>query len=184
MDIKRLLNSKEPVKLDPETVEAYRTILTRPKDQGLSFDPLTLYFDKSETVTAKYILAKQYTDYIDVKIPKLILDIVMEDQFGQYRGKDSNGNHGYSIKFNRALPERKSYLEIGNIVIPTRSSALNLRSGCEIFEDAVVISNDPLILASRDTTMRWEATIKEEYFRVVGQADQKLLNRCLKRIKR
>lgn len=93
--------------LNPETIDAYKTLITKPKENGLPFDAITECFDKSETVTAKHILAKQYIDYIGKPLPKVILYIIMDDLFGQCTGKDKNGDLGYKLKFNHGKPAPK-----------------------------------------------------------------------------
>lgn len=101
MKQKKLHKSADPMNLDADVVEAYRINLIDPKANGLTFDPLAEYFDKSETVTSRQVLAKQYTDYINVNIPKVILRVVMDDLFKKYKCRDKNGNNGFYLKFNR-----------------------------------------------------------------------------------
>lgn len=88
------------MELNPQTVDAYKTLITNPKENNLPFDSITDCFDKSKDVTAKHILAKQYIDYIDKPLPKVILYIIMDQIFGQCNGKDANGDLGYYLKFN------------------------------------------------------------------------------------
>lgn len=89
----------EKIILCREVIEAYKTLLTQPGANGLSFKPITECFEKSETVTAKHILAKQFLTYLDKPLPKVILYIVMDQIFGLCDGKDSNGYLGYHLKF-------------------------------------------------------------------------------------
>lgn len=74
-------------------------------------------------------------------------------------------------------------MKIGDIVKPTIESRYILASGCGRYPDAIVISIQPFILVSRETDMKWQATIKQEYFEVVGTADAKMLKACNRRLK-
>lgn len=92
--------------ITPEVVEAYKIAITKPKENGLPFEPIQDLFEKSETVTAKHILAKQYAEYIAKPIPiipKLILYIIMNELFGPYTATDENGNLGYYLKFKEVV---------------------------------------------------------------------------------
>lgn len=91
----------ETIQLTPETVDAYKTLITKPKENGLQFDAITDCFEKSETVTAKHILAEAYIIHIDKPLPKVILYIIMDDLFGQCNGKDENGCLGYYLRFSK-----------------------------------------------------------------------------------
>ena len=85
--------------LNEQTIGAYKELLTNPFKHGLTFKPITECFEKSEKVTAKHILAKEFTDYLDKPLPKVIFYIVMNQLFGQCDGKDENGNLGYHLRF-------------------------------------------------------------------------------------
>lgn len=73
-------------------------------------------------------------------------------------------------------------MNIGDIVKPTKESEFTLRCGSGWYDDAVVISITPFILTSTDSNMMWEATIKKEYFEVVGKIDEKVLSNCMRRL--
>jgi hypothetical protein len=73
-------------------------------------------------------------------------------------------------------------MEIGNIVKPTKASGFILASGMSSYTDAVVISITPFILTSRESDMKWIATIKESNFEVIGTIDIKTLNHCKRRL--
>jgi hypothetical protein len=62
-------------------------------------------------------------------------------------------------------------MEIGNIIKPKKESGFFLRSGAESYDMAVVISLDPFIITSEESDMRWQTTVKEEDFEVVGLVD-------------
>ncbi|KKN15085.1 hypothetical protein LCGC14_0989600 [marine sediment metagenome] len=85
--------------LNPETIGAYKELLLNPSKHKLDFKPITECFEKSDDVTAKHILAKEFIDYLNKPLPKVILYIVMNQVFGQCDGKDSSGNLGYHLKF-------------------------------------------------------------------------------------
>lgn len=74
-------------------------------------------------------------------------------------------------------------MKVGSIVKPTKESGYVLRSGCGAYNAAVVISEDPFILTSIESDMKWQATIKKEYFEVIGQADKAILAKCKRRLK-
>ena len=80
------------------------------------------------------------------------------------------------------MPNAKQAIEFGSIVKPTDESGFFLRSGCENYQEAVVISMDPFVLTSLESDMRWQHTIKREYFYVVGQADESTLAKCMRRL--
>jgi hypothetical protein len=71
-------------------------------------------------------------------------------------------------------------MKVGDVVIPLNGFVLHCASFA--YQDAVVISTDPLILASEDSTMRWESTISNKEFEVIGTADEETLNNCLRRL--
>lgn len=73
-------------------------------------------------------------------------------------------------------------MKIGSIIKPTKESGYHLRSGASAYDKAVVISLDPFVITSEDSDMLWEATIKKEYFEVIGQANKTILEHCKKRL--
>ncbi len=73
-------------------------------------------------------------------------------------------------------------MKIGNIIKPTKESGFHLRSGAGYYKQAVIISLEPFIITTEDSDMKWEATIKEEYFEVVGEADKATLEHCKRRL--
>lgn len=89
----------ETIQLTPEVINAYKTLITNPKEHGLEFKPLTECFEKSDLVTPKHILAKEYLDYIQKPLPKVILYIIMDEVFGICDGKAESGDLGYHLIF-------------------------------------------------------------------------------------
>jgi hypothetical protein len=73
-------------------------------------------------------------------------------------------------------------MEVGNIIKPTKESGFTLRSGAGYYDKAIVISLDPFIITSEESEMKWEATIKKEYFEVVGETDKATLEHCKRRL--
>lgn len=73
-------------------------------------------------------------------------------------------------------------MKVGNIIKPTKESGFTLRSGAGYYDKAVVISEEPFIITSEESDMKWEATIKKEYFEVVGEADKVTLEHCKRRL--
>lgn len=72
--------------------------------------------------------------------------------------------------------------EIGSIVKPTKESGYVLACGSGWYSEAVVISDEPFILTSIEADMKWQATIKKENFELIGNVNEDVLNRCLKRL--
>lgn len=58
-------------------------------------------------------------------------------------------------------------MKIGDIVKPTKVSGYQLASGCGRYDYAVVANLEPFVLVSVFLDMKWEATIKPEYFEVL-----------------
>jgi hypothetical protein len=55
-----------------------------------------------------------------------------------------------------------------DVVVPSAGNVL--RSGCEMYRSAIVLSVEPLVLVSHETDMRWSATVKPEQFATIGRA--------------
>lgn len=83
--------------LTPALVANFKKVIMDPAANDLPFKPMKEYFQKSETVTAKHILAQEYMKIVN--IPKLILYIIMDEEFGQCDGKDESGALGYHLSF-------------------------------------------------------------------------------------
>jgi len=71
-------------------------------------------------------------------------------------------------------------VEIGNIV--TRKDGQYLRSGGAVYSTAIVVQVSPLVLVSPGTDMRWESTVQDVEFSVIGQATSDQLERCQSRL--
>jgi len=91
--------------LTPDAVNAFQSLLTEPKQHALPFESITDLFVKSDICTAKHILAKQYMEYLQRHVPKVILYIIMDNVFGQCNGKDAEGSLGYYLEFKKPLTE-------------------------------------------------------------------------------
>ena len=83
--------------LNPETVNAYKTIMLDPGKYGFKFKGIKEVFIKSKKCTANHILFKQYIEYINKPLPKVLFYIIMMEVFGQCNGKD-NSDLGYFLE--------------------------------------------------------------------------------------
>jgi hypothetical protein len=68
--------------LTPEAVNAYKILMTKPKEKG----------------TAKHILFKKYLARIQKPLPKIFFYIVMDELYADKIVKCSDGNLGYKLK--------------------------------------------------------------------------------------
>ena len=73
-------------------------------------------------------------------------------------------------------------MKIGDIVVPASTTNYKLRSGCSTYDKAIVIDTCPVVLVSEDADMRWESTVQEVEFEVIGEATPEQLNKCMKRL--
>jgi hypothetical protein len=87
----------ENIILCPESVAAYKELLTNPAANGLDIKPIGEYFEASETPTAKHILFEQFIAVIKKPLPKIFFYIIMDEMHPQC-GKDENGFMGYYLK--------------------------------------------------------------------------------------
>jgi len=76
---------------------------------------------------------------------------------------------------------KTSKVVVGSIVEPV-SPEFVLASGCGRYPDAVVVSVEPFVLVSRESDMKWQATVKIENFIATGQASDELMAICNRRI--
>ena len=83
--------------LTPETISAYKELITEPKKYGLEITAITDFFCKSDKVTANHILATAYVDHIQKPLPKVILYIIMDEIYGCCSEVDENGDLGYNL---------------------------------------------------------------------------------------
>jgi hypothetical protein len=72
---------------------------------------------------------------------------------------------------------------VGDLVKPTKESKQELACGTGRYDCAVVISINPFMLTSLDSSMLWTDTIKETEFEVIGDVGKRTLNECMKRLK-
>jgi hypothetical protein len=84
--------------LTPDTVAAYKTLLTNPKENGLSFEPITDCFIEADQITALHLLYEKYIAYLKKPLPKVIFYIVFQEIYGQCTGTDPNGDAGYRLQ--------------------------------------------------------------------------------------
>ncbi len=71
---------------------------------------------------------------------------------------------------------------VGDIVAPV-SPSYALRSGASSYEYAYVVSMSPFVLASESGDMRWQRTVKPEFFHVIGSATSFEMENAMRRVK-
>lgn len=74
-------------------------------------------------------------------------------------------------------------MKVGDIVIPN-DPAYPLRSGSSAYTHAIVVQEQPLVLVSEESDMRWESTVKPDKLKVIGVAKQEQLEICMRRLER
>lgn len=79
--------------LDEQTVNAYKNMLSNPKEYNLPFKSLGELLIPSDKVIAKHILYNDYKKAIDRNVPKVVFYIIMDEIFPI--GKAEDGNLGY-----------------------------------------------------------------------------------------
>lgn len=71
--------------------------------------------------------------------------------------------------------------KVGQRVSPV-SYAYELRSGAEAYSFAIVVSMEPFVLVSERGDMRWQASVKPEFFHVIGEATSHELEIAMARL--
>lgn len=85
--------------LSPETVNAYKELLTNPQKHGLKFKPLNECFEETKEVTPKHLLFEAFLDYLQKPLPKVIFYIIMDELYPHLTGKDeTTKDFGYRLK--------------------------------------------------------------------------------------
>ena len=77
--------------------------------------------------------------------------------------------------------ERIRRMKVGDLVASADPRYV-LHCGSGVYPRAVVIKEQPLVLASEEGDMRWESTVQPGKLAVVGRADSKTLARCMRRL--
>lgn len=72
-------------------------------------------------------------------------------------------------------------LKKGDIVVSTDTSYV-LRSGCEEYDRAIVIQENPVVLVSEAADMRWESSVQPGKLCALGTAAPDVLARCMSRL--
>lgn len=88
--------------ITPEAVDAYKKLMTEPKEHGLDFPPLSEVFERTHFATAKHLIYEQYLGRINKsrdQLPKIFFYIVMDEMYGQVKADD--GNIGYCVRINQ-----------------------------------------------------------------------------------
>lgn len=102
----------------------------------------------------------------------LSVDLLNEFQTDIYKCKIGNFINIYQTFF------------VGAIVRPRSESGFTLHCGSCIYSDAVCVSVEPFVLVSRETDMRWQATIKKDDFCIIDRASDSLLEACMNRLEK
>lgn len=84
--------------LSPESVNAYKTLMTDPKNHGLTMPSLDECFEEAGEATAKHILFQQYIDVIQKPLPKVFFYIIMDELYPKQIDKAADGCLGYKLK--------------------------------------------------------------------------------------
>jgi len=73
-------------------------------------------------------------------------------------------------------------MKVKDVVVPINNTVL--RSGCSVYDKAVVASVDPFVLISEEGDMLWRATIEMKDFEITGVVNRKTWKNVKNRIKR
>lgn len=88
----------ETISLNPESVAAYKELLTNPAANKLPFKVLSEIFKESDVCIPKHILFKQYIDRIKAPLPKIMFYIIMDDVYAARIAKAETGELGYKLE--------------------------------------------------------------------------------------
>ncbi len=83
--------------LNKESVDAYKELITRPKENGLDFPALDELLEQHEEGTPKHILFQQYIDIIKKPVPKVMFYIIVDELYPAMV-KCADGNFGWKLK--------------------------------------------------------------------------------------
>lgn len=73
-------------------------------------------------------------------------------------------------------------MEVGDLVKPTREGKKELACGTGRYDCAVVISVEPFMITSLDSSMLWTKTLKVDDFEVIGDVGKRTLTKCMRRL--
>jgi len=73
-------------------------------------------------------------------------------------------------------------MEVGDLVKPIKESKEELACGTGRYDCAVVISVEPFMITSLDSSMLWTA-INVNDFEVIGDVGKRTLDKCMRRLK-
>lgn len=85
------------MELNPESVNAYKELMTNPKENGLDIPSLDECFEIAEVATAKHILYESYLNKINKPLPKVFFYIIMDELYFKLIEKAPDGNLGYKL---------------------------------------------------------------------------------------
>ncbi len=84
--------------LNPESVAAYKTLMTEPTKHGLDIPPLCECFKEAEEATARHILFDEYIKKVNKPVPKVMFYIIMDEIYRNQIAKAPDGNMGWKLK--------------------------------------------------------------------------------------
>lgn len=86
----------DTITLCPESVAAYKELMTNPKGNGINMPALHECFQVTTKATPKHILFNQYIELIKKPLPKVFFYIIMDELHEVVKCDD--GNLGYNLK--------------------------------------------------------------------------------------
>lgn len=86
--------------LCPESVAAYKELMTNPKGNGLDIPSINECIVEGDTIIAKHLLYQQYIELIKKPLPKVFFYIIVDELHYDKIGKGVDGNLGYKLKIN------------------------------------------------------------------------------------
>lgn len=87
----------EATTLNQKSINAYKTLMLNPKENGLDMPALHDCFEEGEG-TPKHILFDQYIEKIQKPLPKVFFYIIMDEIYADKITKCADGNIGYKLK--------------------------------------------------------------------------------------
>ena len=92
----------ESIPLTPSIIGRFTDFLVNPEKWDCTYKPLKACFVEGDHYEPQHLLYRQYVDYIQKPLPKVIFYIIMQEQFPEYRGTDDrpgmSGDIGYKLR--------------------------------------------------------------------------------------
>lgn len=86
--------------LSPESLNVFRTLMSKPKDFNLDFKSLSELMEEGDTIIAKHVLYEEYLLRIKRKesqLPKIFFYLVIDELYEQ--GVSKEKEFGYYVKW-------------------------------------------------------------------------------------